>query len=135
MRSSYRTGVTLEAGLTGTLKRVVSHEHTAVARGSGDVDVLATPQVLAWCEEATMLAIAPVMNPAEAAVGMRVRFDHIRATPVGSAVDVEATLTVVEGRRLTFEVSAADARGEIAAGQVIRVIVDRDRFMERATEG
>jgi fluoroacetyl-CoA thioesterase len=134
MRPSYRTVVSLEAGLSATRRHVVTHDHTALAHGSGDVAVLATPRVLAWCEEATMDAIAPVMVAEEAAVGMRVRMDHIRATPVGADVEVLATLTRVEGRRLTFDITASDDRGKIATGQVIRVIVDRERFMERATE-
>lgn len=81
-----------------------------------------------------MVSIAPALTETQSAVGMRVRLDHVRATPVGASVHIEAELSRVEGRRLTFEVRAADARGEIATGQVIRVIVDRDRFMERASD-
>ena len=125
--------MTLEAGLRATAEHVVKESHTAIAMGSGDVAVLATPQVLAWCEQATVDSIAAALAETESAVGMRVRLDHVRATPVGASVPVEAELSRVEGRRLTFEVRAADARGEIATGQVIRVIVDRDRFLERAS--
>lgn len=122
----------LEAGLTFGFKREVTDAHTAVARGSGEVEVLATPQVMAWCEEATIAAIAGKLPTGETAVGMRVRIDHVRPTPVGALVEVRAELTKVEGRRLTFEVDASDSRGEIASGQVIRVVVDYDRFMDDA---
>ena len=44
----------------------------------------------------------------------------------------EATLESVEGRRLTFRVSVTDARGLVAAGRITRVVVVRDRFIERA---
>ena len=131
-QSAYRTGVALEAGLTASLDRTVADVHTAVALGSGDVPVLATPQVLAWCEEATVAAVAAGVTADETTVGMRVRLDHVRATPVGVVVRIEACLAKVEGRRLTFDVVASDDRGEIASGQVIRVLVDRGPFLDRA---
>ena len=63
---------------------------------------------------------------------MRIKFDHLRATPVGATVHVHAELTKIEGRRLTFDVVATDGAGEIATGQIVRVVVERARFMERA---
>jgi fluoroacetyl-CoA thioesterase len=45
----------------------------------------------------------------------------------------EATLEKVEGRRLTFTVSATDERGLVAAGKVTRVVVDVDRFLENCS--
>ena len=57
---------------------------------------------------------------------------HLSPTPVGSEVTAEATLEGVEGRRLTFRVSVTDARGLVAAGRITRVVVVRDRFVERA---
>ena len=122
----------LEAGLTAAFDHVVGSEHTAIARGSGDVEVLATPQVLAWCEGASAAAVSPALDAGETSVGMRIKFDHLRATPVGATVSVHAELTRVEGRRLTFDVVATDGAGEIATGQIVRVVVDRARFMERA---
>jgi predicted thioesterase len=64
---------------------------------------------------------------------MRVQLDHLAPTAVGTKVQAEATLEKVEGRRLTFTVSAADERGLVAAGKVTRVVVDVDRFLEKCT--
>lgn len=127
--------MTLQAGLTATCRHTVTDDDTAIARGSGDVAVLATPQVLAWCEGATVACIADELEPGQTTVGMRVRLDHLRPTPVGGSVTVEAVVALVEGRRLTFDVTATDDGGEIASGQIVRVQVDRDRFMEKATHG
>jgi predicted thioesterase len=63
---------------------------------------------------------------------MRIQIDHVQPSAVGAMVRAEATLEKVEGRRLTFVVNAHDGRGLIAAGRVTRVIIDRDRFMEKA---
>ena len=64
---------------------------------------------------------------------MRVQLDHVTASAPGSTVVAEATVEKVEGRRLTFTVHAHDERGLIAAGRVTRVLVDVDRFLEKAS--
>lgn len=127
--------MTVEAGASATIERLVGVEHTAAAVGSGDMAVLATPQALAWCEAATVAAVAAALPPGETTVGIEVRLDHVRATPVGATVTIHADLVEVEGRRLTFAVAASDDRAEIASGQVVRMVVDRARFMERVSAG
>jgi len=37
-----------------------------------------------------------------------------------------------DGRRLVFTVSVSDARGLVAAGRLTRVVVDAERFLDRA---
>ena len=130
-RCAYRTAVPLEVGLTTTIERQVGEDDLAPAFGSGDVPVLATPRVIAWCEEATMLALEGQIQEGQTTVGMRIRVDHVAPTGPGSAVSITANLTRIEGRRLTFQVDAADSQTEIALGQVVRVVVDRDRFLDR----
>ena len=122
----------LRPGLHGSAKLVVSHEDTATAQRSGEVEVLATPRVVALCEEAAMAAVADELQAGQTSVGMRVQIDHLHPTAVGSSVAAEATLEKVEGRRITFTVSASDHCGLVAAGKVTRVIVETDRFLEKA---
>lgn len=110
----------------------VSKDDTAVAHRSGDVDVLATPRIVALCEEAAVLAAASQLGDGETTVGMRIQLDHLAPVSVGSTVRAEAALERAEGRRLTFTVSVSDARGLVAAGKVTRVVVDRARFLENA---
>ena len=62
---------------------------------------------------------------------MKVRLDHLQPSPVGATVVAEAVLSKVEGRRLTFTVSASDERGLVAVGKVVRVVVDVERFMAK----
>lgn len=100
--------------------------------GSGEVPVLATPQLLAWCEEATLLAMADHLAPDETSVGMRVSLDHVRPTTVGGVISAKAAVQKVDGRRITFGVTAIDSSEcEVASGTVVRVIVDRERFLAR----
>jgi predicted thioesterase len=98
---------------------------------SGTVDVLGTPRLIALCEEAAVRAIAPDLAEGTTTVGMKVRLDHLQPSAVGSKVVAEAMVEKVEGRRITFTVSASDERGLIAVGRVVRVIVDLGQFMAK----
>jgi len=122
--------VPLEPGLAARLELVVGDADTAVAFGSGDVPVLATPRVIALCEEATVRAIENDLQPNETTVGMQVQLDHLAPTAVGETVVADAKVEEVQGRRVVFKVSARDDRGLVAAGRVTRVLVDRERFLE-----
>ena len=105
---------------------------TAIALGSGDVPVLGTPRVVALVEEASVKALEGMLDPGTTSVGMRIQLDHVAPTAVGHKVRAEATLERVEGRRLTFAVSVRDERGLVAVGKVGRVLVDVERFLEKA---
>jgi fluoroacetyl-CoA thioesterase len=111
---------------------MVGDADTAIAMLSGDVPVLATPRVIALCEEATVATLQGRLDPGTTTVGMRVQVDHLAPTAVGSRVVAEATLEKVEGRRLVFTVSVSDHGGLVAAGKVSRVLVDTARFLDKA---
>ena len=78
-----------------------------------------------------MEAIENHLETTHTSVGMKVQLDHINPTAVGSDIHAEAHLEKVEGRRLTFTVSANDDRGLVAVGRITRVIVEKARFLER----
>jgi predicted thioesterase len=109
---------------------VVSERDTAVALGSGDVEVLATPRLLAWLEAATVSAAAALVGPEETSVGTRVEMEHLAACRVGTRVTVTADLAHRDGRLLRFAVGAHDGDERLlASGTVTRVVVDRARFL------
>jgi predicted thioesterase len=124
------------AGLSAQVELIVGEEDTAEAFRSGDVPVLATPRLLALCEEATCRATDGHLEDSQASVATRVQFDHLAPVAIGSVVLAEATLVKVEGRRLIFTVSAArlegDGGGLVGAGRLTRVVLDRGTFLARA---
>ena len=122
----------VEPGLSGEVELTVGEDDTAVALRSGEVPVLGTPRLVALCEEATVLAVEGRLAEGETTVGHTVQLDHVAPTRVGGIVRAEATLQKVAGRRLTFNVSVSDQRGLVAAGKITRVVVDRERFLEKA---
>ena len=122
----------LEAGLVGEASAVVTETETALAVGSGDVPVLATPALVALLEQAAVNAIAGRLDPNLTTVGVQIDVRHLAATPIGMTVRARATLTTVEGRSLTFHLVAHDEVEQVAAGAHQRVIVDRARFLLKA---
>ena len=132
----------LPVGLRASVQATVTEADTALALGSGDVPVLATPRLLALAEAATVAAVAPQLTDGLTTVGTAVTLEHRRASPVGAEVAVEAELTEVDGQRLVFRFIAraagttadtgAGADLVYGAGTVERVILDRARFIARA---
>lgn len=115
---------------TASLNRRVGPEHTARVVGSGDLDVLATPLVIAWLEAATCAALE--LDEGSTSVGVRVDVEHLAASPIGSLITVTASVRHREDRKVEFEVAALDDRGTtVAQGTIQRVIVDRERFIGR----
>ena len=110
---------------------VVSADDTARALGSGDLEVLATPRLLAWCEAATVAALDGVLTAGETSVGTRVDLVHQRAVPVGGPVEVRADLVHLDGRLLRFDVAAESDGVLVGHGAVTRLVVDTERFLAR----
>lgn len=117
-----------------TLRFTVTEDDTAAAVGSGTLPVLGTPRLLAWCEAATVAALEPTLRAGSTSVGTRVTLEHRAASPVGSEVEVMATLLAADGRlhRLSVTARASEAGTVLATGEITRVVVDAAAFMERA---
>ena len=123
----------VEPGLAASVELTVADDDTAEAMSTGDVPVIATPRIVALAEEATVRAVNGHLADGSTSVGMRIQLDHLAPTAVGGRVVAEAKLDKVEGRRLCFSVSINDERGLVAAGKVTRMVVERDRFLERSS--
>jgi len=124
--------VPVTVGICGQTELVVTDRDTAASLGTGDVPVLATPRLVQLCEQATMAALVPNLEPGQTTVGFRIEFTHLTPVLVGNTVVAVATLERCEGRRLVFNTSVTDACGLVAAGKVTRVLVETERFMEKA---
>lgn len=117
-------------GRTATQEFVVSEQDTALAVGSGSLQVLGTPVLLAWCEAATCAAL--VLEEGSTSVGTRVALEHLAPSPLGTSVVVKATVTYVDGKLLKFAVEARDSGAKLlGSGEITRVIVNASRFLSR----
>jgi predicted thioesterase len=116
-------------GLSARIELEVTDSDTAVAFRSGSVPVLATPRLIALCEEASCQAVHGHLLENGTSVAKRLQFDHLVPVGVGRTVWAEATLDRIEGRRLVFTLSVSEGGGIVAAGKLVRVVVDRDTFL------
>ena len=121
----------LRVGLAGEAHSTVDDTRSAQAMGSGDVPVFATPAMIALMEEAATNALRPALAAGQTSVGVRVDVRHLSATPIGALVRAQARVTQVEGRRISFRVTADDGSETIGEGLHERMIVDRERFIQR----
>ena len=117
--------------MSATSKVVVSVANTACTRGSGDLEVFATPAMVALMENAAMKAVAAALPDGSTTVGSEMNCSHIKPSKVGATITATAVLTEVEGRKLTFTVGASDEQGIIGEGVHTRFVVDRERFMAK----
>ncbi len=127
----------LASGLSARVSLTVTDPDTALSLRSGDVPVLGTPRLVALCEEASCRALDGHVGPGRTSVASRIQFDHLAPVAVGATVVAEATLERVEGRRLGFTISVSrktnDESALVGAGRLSRVLVDREKFLAKAT--
>lgn len=121
----------INPGLSADLSFTVTDQDTAHSLGSGELAVLGTPRLLAWCEATTCAALAVELRAGETSVGTRVSLEHLAPSPVGREVLVTASVAHVDGRLVRFAVAATDAGKLVGSGEVTRVVVDTERFLTR----
>lgn len=126
--------MSIPVGLKGRSQSVVSQANTALAMGSGQLPVYATPCMLALMENAAAVSLLPLLEEGEGTVGTFLQVAHTSATPIGMKVWAESAVTAVEGRKVLFEVSAFDERGEIGRGTHERFVIKSERFLAKAQE-
>ncbi len=122
----------ITVGMKGQAFTLVEREDTAKEVGSGSLLVYATPCMAALMEGAACDAIAASLDENQTTVGTELNLQHLSATPVGLEVRAEAEVSAVEGKVITFEIHAFDEAGEIGTATHKRVIVNTQRFLEKA---
>ncbi len=121
----------IKPGLAGEADETVTAARTASYWGSGLVDAYGTPAMIALMENAAVAALQKWLPPGQSSVGTEVCVKHLAATPVGMRVRARATVTAVDGRKISFQVEAYDEREKIGEGTHTRFIIDQPRFNER----
>ena len=121
----------LQEGIFHDSYLIVAASDTAKTHGSGDMEVLATPRLVALMENAAMLSVAPSLADGETTVGSEIAITHLAPSAIGAEVVATAVLEKMEGRKLTFSVSAKEGNKLIGEGKHVRYIVDRQRFLSK----
>ncbi len=119
-------------GLTCEKTFKVDRKYSAREVGSGDVDVLSTPSLIAFMENTAFECVKKFLPKDYTTVGVEVNIKHVKPVPMNSKVTVRASVALVNGRKIVFKVVAYLDSVEVAEGYHTRYIVDLERFLEKA---
>jgi len=123
--------MSIELGLKGRAEIVVEYNNTAAAVGSGLVPVFATPSMIALMEQAAASSLIPYLAEGQGSVGVHLDVSHEAATPIGMKVWAESEVIALDGKQITFAVSAYDDAGLIGCGTHKRACITVDRFLAK----
>lgn len=111
---------------------IVNSTNTAIKAGSGSLPVLGTPFLIALMEKATCDAVSDFLEDGETTVGTAIHVSHSKASGIGTVVTAKAVIAECSGRKITFDVSATDEKGDmIGSGKIERFVVAADKFMKK----
>lgn len=122
---------TIEPGIILKLEKIVQPADSAIIYGSGAVDVFSTPAMIAFMERTAYESVQGLLPEGYTTVGTEVNIKHLRATLVGKQVKCQSLLIDVDGRKLIFEVTSSDDKGEIGTGKHTRFIIEKRHFIEK----
>ena len=121
----------MDTGIKGYKEITVTKELTAISLGSGDLEVYATPAMIALMEETASESVKPELELGQGSVGTCIAIKHLAATPIGMRVRCESELVEVDGRRLVFNITAYDEKDKIGEGTHERFIILNDKFQSK----
>lgn len=121
----------IQVGIIREDQRVVEEENTALAMGSGDLSVYATPALVAFVEYTAKELARKFLDESETTVGIKMDVNHIKASKVGAAIHSKAEIIEVDGKKIKFKVEAYDGGTLIGFGTHERFIVDKNKFMSK----
>ena len=124
--------MSVTVGMKARVEDIVTPDNTAIRAGSGTLSVFATPHMCALMEKAAWMAISPALNDGDSSVGTKLNISHLSATPIGLKVWAESEVTLVDGKRIEFKVTAGDEKGLIGEGTHERFVVTNERFLAKA---
>lgn len=121
----------IQVGQSATATVTVTESNIAKTMKSGSLEVFATPAMCALMEEAAQTAVQPELNDSEGTVGISLSISHDAPSPMGTTITATATVTAVEGRKISFAIEASDGIGIIGKGTHERFVINNEKFMTK----
>ncbi len=134
MKPTLRAGLKHRFSYTVPQSKTVPFLYREAPELQGMPEVLATGFMIGLMEWTCVQLLAPHLDPGEGSLGTHIDVNHTAATPAGLTVTVDAECTVVDGRRLTFDLKAHDNVDLIGKGRHERFVVAWDRFNAKVAE-
>ena len=123
----------IKIGAKNERKIKVDHNQTTSFLWEGE-NVFSTPSMISEMEETCRLLLKEQFLEVKSdwdSVGTVVDVNHIAATPVGAEITLRAEVITIDGRKVSFKVSAEDSLELIGEGRHERFIINVPRFREK----
>ena len=121
----------LEVGMKLEVEKLVTDNDTASKAASGAVEVLATPFMIAWMEEASLHLAQKGLENGLTTVGTEVNIKHLKGTLVGKTVKIVSVVREIDRKKLVFDVEALEDGVVVGTGTHTRFIIDPVKFYEK----
>lgn len=111
---------------------IVEENHTAKNMGSGDLDVLATPSLVAFMENAAKNYLTTFLTDDLGSVGSNININHLAPTLVGKEITVQGQVTeIIKEKIIVFSLEAFEADKKIGDATHTRVIINNEKFLSK----
>lgn len=116
-------------------KFIVKNEHSAKIVGSGDLDVLSTPMLVAYIEETCKDIINMSLNNDElGSVGSKIKLEHLAPSKIKNEILIKAKVKeIIKEKIIIFDIIAIDntTNKKIGIASHTRVIINNKKFLEK----
>ena len=113
-------------------KYTVAENNTAKNMGSGDLDVLATPSLVAFMENAAKNYLNTFLTDDLGSVGSNININHLAPTLVGKEITVQGQITeIIKEKIVIFSLEAFEADKKIGDATHTRVIINNEKFLSK----
>ncbi|MDV3426079.1 MAG: thioesterase family protein [Bacillota bacterium] len=109
----------------------VTEDMSAKRIGSGSVDVFSTPSLISLMENVSQILLQKFLSEGYSSVGININVNHIKASKIGARVTCKASISEVNGKKVSFNVEAYDEKGKIGEGTHKRYIINMKEFINR----
>lgn len=125
----------IKPGASMTVNRMVADSDTAAHFGSQKLETLiASPIYVEMMIEAATGLVDKLLPVGLVTVGTKIELEHIAPASMGMYVAVTAKLQAIQENKLYFEFEIKDDSGVTGAGRHERIVVYKDKLIERARQ-
>ena len=124
MKQSLRPGIS-------KVKRLKVDAGRTIAFMGEEGRVYATPDLVRDIEHTCRDLLLEHADAGEDSVGMGISINHLAPTLLDMEVVITATVTAVDGRKVTFDVAVKDELEPVSSGSHTRFVVEVKKTLER----
>ena len=121
----------IKTGIRGSQNKTVTINDTAIKHESGLAEVFATPAMIALMEKTAFTSIEQLLPEGFSTVGIDINVQHLKASLPGTLISYESEIIKIEGKKITFKITAKDSTELIGTANHTRYIINSDEFMNR----